>query len=160
MNTFFSLKTLCRLLLFMSLVIFLLFALFWLPEFDRNLKINKYQKAGLIFINSVKEKSGPLSHVFQEKENIVCSLDSYSSADSLRELSNSQRKLIPKSIIPSTDQSTYLLFFTDYSLSRIYLFDNHKITLRFSGNEPRCANSSEIFSIETTRDSIVFMVGY
>jgi hypothetical protein len=61
--------------------------------------------------------------LLKHDESVMCLMDGYGSAEDLPQLSNDQRKSLPKDMLPSEDGARYLIFLSDTQHTRIYLIE-------------------------------------
>lgn len=98
--------------------------IFWHGERARYQLLTAYQVPPEFLNDIFARGSGSVSEILSLNENVICAIGGYGNVDSLVLLNEKQRTSIPKANLPSEDLTWYLLFFSNDSVSRIYLMES------------------------------------
>lgn len=89
--------------------------------------------------------------VFEANETRVCALGEYGRKENLfKELNDAQRGSLTKLDVLSEEFTGHLLFFSDSSLKRAYLVENHT-QFNLAADKTYCYGSRDTYSVMSTR---------
>ena len=128
--------------------------IFLYGEIERDYLITRYRAPVGYFLKDILSKrQGSLDLIMKDKEVIMCAIDGYTGIDQIAELNAKQKASLPKDKLPSEDSTLYLLFFTNYSISRVYFISRLKLSAINIGNGDACASREDKFTVQTTKSA-------
>jgi hypothetical protein len=118
---------------------------FLISEWHREILLKQYTPSEevLMILRSTGTKSA--STLLRDNEIMVCALGSYGRTDELNDLTETQKVSLQKDSIPSEDGAWYLLYFTESSISRIFLIDSGPSGIEIEGGH--CVRRAEFFTV-------------
>lgn len=129
------------------LLVAFLFFVFWFGETKRKQLITAYQAPQAFLDDILSKGGGAVSAIMKNNERVVCAIDGYGRVDSLSALNDRQKLSLPKDNLPSEDLAWYLIFFTNDSVSRIYLIDDVKLAGNVDGPGKECVDREGQFFV-------------
>ena len=130
------------------------FLIFLYGEKEREQLIIRYEEpVGGFLKNILNKREGNLNLIMKDNEVIMCAIGGYGSVDQLAELNAKQRDSLPKENLPSVDMAWYLLFFTNDSISRVYLIDNVQFGVFIDRKGDACASRKDGFSVQAIENT-------
>lgn len=144
-------------LLFLSLGALLLVSVivvlvFWYGEVERKKLIDSYQASSQFLEHILSNRQGPVSALMNSDETTVCAIDGYGSVEGISVLNAGQKHSLRKDKLPSEDLAWYLLFFTNDSVSRIYLIDKSSLVGGVEGANAGCIGREGEFVVMKTKE--------
>lgn len=135
------------------LAVTILVFIFWYQERERDQLIVSYQVPPGFLEDIFARGRGPVSVILKPNETVICVIDGYGNAESLVFLNKKQKASLPKANLPSEDLAWYLLFFSNDSVSRIYLINSTRLGGNVNATGAGCVDREGQFAVLKTQDA-------